>query len=339
MSKIKICLIGCGRIALSHLDAAKNNANVEVVALVNRNLEKAQIYASRYGITHVYATPEEAAEHCAFDAVDICLPNDVHKEMTIRCAELKKHILVEKPMANTIGDCRLMLEAAASNGITLMVGQSRRYYPAVLKSGELAGRVENISAELYGYLAAPPTQWWKSAEKTGGLMIPLWGNHIFDYILWMFGEMPQTVYCASQHLNPSWEGEDEVMAILGFSEERFANIRMSWNSHLNGGSWNGEGKILSSKDILYQRFVLAQNGTFILRDETELVHNGVQVVDDHDEVSNFSRQFDEFAASITENRKPLTDGVVGMQNVIIQEACLRSASEGRVLHREKDAYV
>ena len=339
MKEIKVCLIGCGRIALSHLNAAKQNEHVEITALVDSDLQRARDYAARYEIQNVYASPEDAAAGCAFDAVDICLPNHLHKEMVLRCAALKKHVLVEKPMANTAADCRLMMRAAEENGVRLMIGQSRRYYPAVMKSKELAGRVESVSAELYGYLAAPPTPWWKSAGKTGGLMIPLWGNHIFDYILWMFEEMPQTVYCATQRLNPVWEGEDEVMAILGFSGGRLANIRMSWNTHLDGGSWNGEGKILSSKDIHYRRLVLAEKGTFILQDETALLHNGELVVDDHDEISNFCREYDEFALSLLENRAPLTDGPVGMRNVIMQEACLLSAGEGRVLRLEGEQYV
>ena len=340
MKKLRICLIGCGRIALSHLNAARQNEHVEIVALVDNNLERAQDYARRYEIANACATPEEAAAGCSFDAFDICLPNYLHKEMMLRCARLKKHILVEKPMANTIGDCMEMNRAAADNGIILMVGQSRRYYPAVLRSRELAGRVYNISAELFGFLAKPPTPWWSSSEKTGGLMIPLWGNHIFDYILWMFGELPETIYCETQRLNPAWEGEDEVMAIFTFSEGRCANIRMSWNTHLDGGSWNGEGKILSSKDIHYQRIVLAENGTFIIDDETSLTHNGAPVVNDTDEISNFCRQYDEFADAVASNRPPLTDGTVGLRNVLIQEACLKSAAEHRILHREAgDQYV
>lgn len=336
MSRLKICLIGCGRIALSHLNAAKQSGLVEAVALVDTSLDRAADYAARYGIKHVFTTPEEAAAGCGLDAFDICLPNDLHKDMAIRCARLKKHVLLEKPMANSASDCAEMIREADAAGVTLMIGQSRRYYPAVMKSKELAGRVYSVSAELYGYLAAPPTPWWKSAQKTGGLMIPLWGNHIFDYILWMFGEMPLTVYCETQHLNPVWEGEDEVMAVFGFSDCRYASVRMSWNTRLDGGSWNGEGKILSSKDIHYQRLVLAENGTLILNDETRLTHNGTVAVDDRDEISNFTRQYDEFAAAVKEGRPPLTDGTVGMRNVRIQEACLRSAAAHRILVRGED---
>lgn len=335
-NKLKICLVGCGRIALSHLNGAKQSQKVEIVALVDTKLEQAQSYAERYGIACAAATVEEAAQQCQFDAVDICLPNFLHKEMALRAIALGKHVLVEKPLANNVADCRAIVDAAKEKGVTLMTGQSRRYYPAVLASKATAGRVHNISAELYGFLAAPPTPWWKSAESTGGLMLPLWGNHIFDYILWMFDELPQSVYCVSQRLNPIWEGEDEVMAILTFSEGRHANVRMSWNTRLNDDSWNGEGKILSSKDIHYQRLVLGENGTCILQDETTLLHNGRPVVEDSDEISNFCRELEEFATAIEEKRAPLTDGLIGLNNVLLQEACLKSAAEGRVMHLKGD---
>ena len=122
---------------------------------------------------------------------------------------------------------------------------------------------------------------------------------------------------------------------MTFSEGRHANVRMSWNTHLNDDSWNGEGKILSSKDIHYQRLVLGENGTFILQDETTLLHNGRPIVEDKDEISNFCRELDEFAAAVSENRAPLTDGMIGLNNVLLQEACLKSAAEGRVVRLEE----
>ena len=120
MSRLKICLIGCGRIALSHLNAAKQSGLVEVAALVDVSPDRAVDYAARYGITHVYATPEEAAAGCDPDAFDICLPNDLHKDMAIRCVRLKKHVLLEKPMANSVSDCAEMIREGLANMGTLI---------------------------------------------------------------------------------------------------------------------------------------------------------------------------------------------------------------------------
>ena len=97
-----ICLVGCGRVAKSHLAGAKQaKDSVRVAALVSRDAKKGEQYAACCGDVPVFATLEEAAARCAFEAVDLCVPNDLHCEYALRSAALGKHILVEKPMANT----------------------------------------------------------------------------------------------------------------------------------------------------------------------------------------------------------------------------------------------
>ena len=247
-------------------------------------------------------------------------------------------------MANTLADCLRMNEAARDAGVTLMVGQSRRYYPSVFESKRMLGEsvlggLRCIMANLMGYLPEPPTMWWKSARKAGGLMIPLWGNHIFDYLIWMFDGMPETVYCKADSLNPAWEGEDEVAAILGFAGGRFASVRMSWNTRLEGGAWDGSGKMLSSSDIYYRRYIQCERGTLLLDDETGLFVNGNVVIEGDPVPGNFARQYMEFASSVTEGRIPLTDGQVGARIVAVQQAALMSARTGTVMRLKGEKYA
>ena len=332
MNKVRVVVDGTGRVASSHLQGATRSELVEIVGLVNHNVDKAKAMGEKFGIENCFSTIEEANEKIEFDAVDICLPNFLHEEETIKCANLKKHVLLEKPMANTIEECERILKAAKDNGIKLMIGQSRRYFPAVLKSKDEAGEVKNIKAELYAYLEKAPTPWWNKEETAGGLMIPLWGNHIFDYIVYMMNEMPESIYCKTQNLNGSWEGEDEVAIIMTFKGKRFANVSMSWSTMFNAQKWNGEGKMLSSKDVRYQRFIMCDKGSLILDDETKLFVNGEVVFDEDDQTVNFKNQYDEFAKAVIEDRKPLTDGEVGLWNVAIQNACLLSAKENKVVY-------
>lgn len=344
--RLRICFVGCGRIARSHLEGARQAAqDVEIAALVSRDAQKGRAYADACGGAPVFASLAQAAAGCNFDAVDICLPNDLHRACAEECARLGKHILVEKPMANTVEDCRAMEKAAREAGVTLMVGQSRRYYPAVMKSGQMVasgetGALKCVTASLLGYLPAPPTPWWKSARQCGGLMIPLWGNHIFDYILWLFGEMPRTVYCAAMHLNPVWEGEDETAVVLTFSGGRFATVRMSWNTRRDETVWSGEGKILSSSDILYERYIQCERATLRLEDETLLTRNGAEVLRDDMRELNFARMLREFAAAIRQGRAPLTDAAVGRRVVAVQQACLQSAAQNKMMNLQGDeSYV
>ncbi len=331
-SPVKTCLMGLGRVARSHLEGMREiPEEMEIAALVSRDRDKAENFSREYQVPRIYASLEEALKDGDIEAVDICLPNHLHADAAILCAHAGKHILVEKPMANTVADCERMIAAADKAGVVLMSGQSRRYYDAVLRSRQLLeegkiGSLVSITGLLFAYLEHPPTDWWRSGEKTGGLMIPLWGNHILDYILWMFGERPERVYCEAFRNNPNWEGEDEVAILLGFSRGRHAAVRMSWNTRLREqGEWDGKGKMLSSADIVYERYIQGSSGTLHLGDETELKLNGRVLLEGPQKPGNFALQFREFASSIREGREPLTSGRRTLDIIRVQEAALESA--------------
>ena len=335
---VKICVVGLGRVSGSHLAGMHEIPDeVEIAAVVSSDPEKRKSVCSQYSVPKAYASLEEALRDPEIEAMDLCLPNYIHREITIRCAEAGKHILVEKPMANTVADCEKMIQAADKAGVLLMVGQSRRFHDAVFKSKQLLeegkiGELLSITGLLFAYLETPPTQWWTNKEKTGGLMIPLWGNHIIDYVLWMFGENPTHLYCEALRNNTNWEGEDEVTLLIGFQRNRHATIKMSWNTRLqDSGEWDGKGKMLSSADIVYERYIQGTTGTLHLNDETELSLNGNIVLEGPQVPGNFAVQIREFAHAIRENREPLTSGKRTLQIIRVQEAALRSAKRHTVV--------
>lgn len=335
---VRICVVGLGRVAKSHLAAIREVPEwVDLAGVVSSDAGKRQAAASEHGAPRTYATLAEALGDPAIEAVDLCVPNHLHLQAALQCARAGKHVLVEKPMANTIADCRRMIRAAEQAGVVLMVGQSRRYYDAVFRSKQLLdegriGELVGITALLFAYLERPPTPWWSSREKTGGLMIPLWGNHILDYVLWMFGEEPRHVFCEAFRNNRNWEGEDEVTMTVGFSGGRFATIRMSWNTRLKeAAEWDGKGKMLSSADIVYERYIQGSSGTLHLNDETRLACNGAVVTEGPQSPSNFALQYRELAQAIREKREPLTSGRWAAQIIRVQEAALKSAARHQVV--------
>ena len=334
---MRICLIGCGRVAKSHMAGALQvKDRIEVVAAVDRGLEKAELFCREFGIKHAFSSFEDAVAAVDFDAVDICLPNHRHAEFAIKASEAGKHILLEKPMANTVAECVAINAAAKKNNVTVMIGQSRRFFEPVMTSIDLIrkgeiGELVSISANLYAYLEKAPTLWWNKVETAGGLMIPIWGSHIIDYCLWAFGETPKRVYCESYSVNPTWEGEDEVIMTLGFSGERFAAIRMSWNTKMKDESWNCEGKMLSSADAIYERYIQGTKKTMYLSDETKLSLNGRLVCEDDGSLSNFARQYLEFCDAVESGREPISSGDKIIEVIRVQEAALESARIHQVI--------
>ena len=131
---VKVCIVGCGRVSKSHL-AGMNEIpeELQVVAIVSSNLEKRKSLSKQYSIPKTFSSLEEALKDPEIEAVDLCLPNDVHKDATIQSVRAGKHVFVEKPMANTTADCLEMIHCADEAGVHLMVGQSRRFHDAVFK--------------------------------------------------------------------------------------------------------------------------------------------------------------------------------------------------------------
>src|SRR5215207_3587758 len=109
---VRIAVIGAGLVARrSHLPAYAASEEAEAVAVVSGSLETAQVVAGEFGIARVLPSWEAAVADPAIDAVDICTPNALHAPIAIAAARAGKHVLVEKPMALTVGEADAMIAA------------------------------------------------------------------------------------------------------------------------------------------------------------------------------------------------------------------------------------
>ena len=104
-----------------------------MVALVSGHPDKAAKLAARYGVSpkaiYNYQSYDTLKDNPEVDVIYVVLPNSMHAEYTIRGAEAGKHVLSEKPMANTPGDGQAMIDAARKAGRKLMVAYRCRYEP------------------------------------------------------------------------------------------------------------------------------------------------------------------------------------------------------------------
>jgi predicted dehydrogenase len=308
---------------------------IDLVAVADEIAPRLKEIADRQGIRKRYATLAEALADPKVEAVDLCLPNDLHCDAVVKAAAAGKHVIVEKPLANTLAEADRMIAAAEKADITLMCGQSRRFFPAAMESKRLisegaVGRLIHIHAAYFGFMERPQTPWWHSAARTGGLMLPQWGSHILDYDLWLFGKRPHRVYMEASNNNHNWEGEDEVAITLGFEDGGIATTVMSWNARPVPNE-----KALSAdwgtSAFSYERFIIGSEGTLQLRDERELYLNGHEVLRDSESVDNFAVELREFAAALREGRQPVSSGREVRPVVEVMEACRLSAAEHRVI--------
>ncbi len=205
---MKVALLGYGFMGGAHLAAMQRIDGVEVVAVASRtrptsdgpargNLD----LASGPLPDSVRWTPDWSSllEDPAIDAVDICLPTDLHREVILASFAAGKHVLCEKPMGLTVAECSEIMQAAASSGRTFMVGQVLRFmYPYIYAARFLdeVGRDNVISCTFSRSTGFPQWGGWLTqTERSGGAILDLL-CHDLDIALALFGQ-PSTIQAVS----------------------------------------------------------------------------------------------------------------------------------------------
>jgi len=342
--KLNICLVGVGRVASSHLPAMRNlEDSVHLLAIMSRNRENAAKAAGQWGAKKVYTSYEKMLADPEIGAVVLCLPHYIHESAAVAAAKAGKHILCEKPMALNIEQALNMIRAAEENGVTLMIGQSRRFYDAVLKSKEMVmegklGKIVSVNEWNFSHRVEDhPSTWRPDIKKSGGRIMPFWGAHLVDYVLWIFDKRPQTVSARMASINPNWEGEDEAMILMGFDQGEMGFVHLSWNCRVIPTHTREEvtGKIWDSKkNSVYERYIVGEKGTLYMNDETELSFNGDVIMSGPQEPSNFTVQLREFVTAIKEGREPMASGKEVLKVVETIDAAFKSAAENCLVKME-----
>jgi predicted dehydrogenase len=171
--KIRWGVLGWARIAREHvIPAIRRAGNSEFLAIASRDESKLAECRGRFDATRAYPDYQELLRDAEVDAVYIPLPNSLHRQWTIKAAECGKHVLCEKPIALNASECREMIAACASNGVTLMEAFMYRYTDRtrkvleVLDSGVL-GEIKFISS-TFRFLLTNPSSIKLKAELGGG---------------------------------------------------------------------------------------------------------------------------------------------------------------------------
>ena len=325
MKKLKLGVIGIGRIAHAHIAAACELAGeTKLVAFSSRNLAKAREAAERYGVKTLYGDYQALLSDPEVEAVVICLPQDLHHRACLAAAAAGKHILVEKPMTLTAAEAEEVVEAARSGGVGLMVGQSRRFPAAVqelVRRLPSIGKIVRLHILFLVSFPAPPAEWWRSSERAGGLVIMLQGSHALDSALWWLGAAPSSVFATASRRNPAWEGEDEADILCSFSDGAVASVHLS----------------LGTTPPLHESLVVGERGHLRLIEEPLGTPFGFRYRLEHDGETVFEEpvsqlyvdQLREFSASIREGRPALAAGEEILPLMRTLEAVRRSAREGR----------
>ena len=139
---IKIAVVGTGIIGIDHLNAIKSSDKCELVAVCDNKEDVAKDIGERYSVPY-FTDYHDILDNVEADAVILNLPHFLHCDVTVYFLEKGVHVLVEKPMANTVEECDRMIEASKKSGKKLAVGHIQRFFESnkevkkIVESGKL----------------------------------------------------------------------------------------------------------------------------------------------------------------------------------------------------------
>lgn len=224
-------LIGFGGIGHVRKMALEQASNCSFTAVYDINQE---IVKQAGAGVYAFDSVEALAQSDACDAVIISTPPNFHLEQAVACMEGGKHVIVEKPMASSVDECRQMLEVSRKTGKVLTVGFNHRYFAAVkavreaIHSGEI-GQLSYIRA--YGGhtgLSEFKATWMYDKDIMGGGTLMDNGIHVLDLTQHLMGGV-KSVYGFA--LNDIWKldrAEDNGFALLRGNNGVVASLHSSW---------------------------------------------------------------------------------------------------------------
>jgi predicted dehydrogenase len=217
MKKLKGAVFGCGFWSQFQIGGWSELSDVEIVALYNRTLLKAQKMGEMFGIKYCYDDAEKLLrDHPEIDFVDIITDVDTHPVFVELAAKNKKNVICQKPMAPSLELATQMVNVCKENNVRYYVHENYRWQPQFRRIKQLIdyGIIGKPFRCISGFNTAFPlfeTQPFLAQLEQFALTDQ--GSHQFDVLRFLFGE-PLSLYCSSQQVNPSIKGEDVATTII-----------------------------------------------------------------------------------------------------------------------------
>jgi predicted dehydrogenase len=324
-------VVGLGRLSVFQiLPALATSRKSKLAAYVSGSPEKARHLADYYGLSqkkiYNYENFDSIAQDPDIDVVYNVLPNSMHAEYTIRALKAGKHVLCEKPMANTPKECEDMIAAAKAANRKLMIAYRLHYEPynqamiAMAADTKEMGPTRLIETEA-GFSIGDPGQWrLKRAMAGGGSLMDI-GIYALQAARYLSGEEPTEVN-AMIHSTPNdprfAEVEENVTFQLRFPSGILANCASSYGVPINRFRVCKPGGVAELEPAL--------NYTGIrmwVRSRGEVEERPQRVVD------HFQSEMDYFSDCVLNGTEPQTPGEEGLRDLRIMMAIYESAREGR----------
>ena len=331
--KLGWAIVGLGSLSINQiLPAFAKCEKSKVVAFVSGHPDKANKLALRYEVNNKniynYQNYDSIKDNPDVDVIYIVLPNGMHAEYTVRGLQAGKHVLCEKPMANTPAECQQMVDAGRKADRKLMIAYRCRYEPfnreaiRISQSGDL-GPTQMILADA-GFKAGDPSQWRLNKQLAGGGSMMDIGIYALNATRYLTGQEPTEVNAMiySTPGDPRFkEVEEHVNFQLRFPSGILANCSSSYGyfhqSHFR--VMGTEARLCLDPATWYSglRMWIERDNTIEQKDLPSVDH--------------FATEMDHMSDCVMQNKQPLTPGEEGLRDLTIIAGIYEAARSGKTV--------
>lgn len=336
-------LIGCGRIAVNHLQAALDN-HFTISAVCDMSPEAMEALLTRFGLQDDKSIARYTdyqlmfAEHPEIRLASIATGSSVHARLALGCIDAGVNVIVEKPIALTMADADEIVRRSEEKGVKVSACQQNRFNLAVqeMRKALEAGRFGKLSH------GAVSVRWnrdrayyeqagWRGTWASDGGCLMNQCLHGVDLLRWMMGDEIEEVYGSiTQRFHDYLQCEDAGFAVVKFKNGAVGTIEGTVNVYpenleetlyLFGETGTAKLGGTSANDVDVWRFAdetEADASVRGLREQTENVYG-----------NGHAPLFADMADAIEHDRKPYVDAVAGRNAVELVLAIYQSAATGK----------
>jgi len=329
MTRVRVCVIGMGRAGNIHAEILKNQIPEVLLTCVTDEAESAAKNAGvRLGVS--WTTDwEEVVRRDDIDAVVVSVPTHFHQRVVLAAASAEKHVLVEKPLAPSLGEAKKILDIARASKLVIQVGYMRRFDRGY---AEAKDRIVSGFAgipQVYRAIAhdpAPPTGWAIDPSMSGGIFYDML-SHDIDMARHLMSSEVSSVYAkASDRIceEVRRKGDyDTTVVLMAFESGAYGYVeglrKSPYGYDLRTEVVGSEGSVVVGA---------MSDPALTFADNSGIRQGGASWFAGRFQEA-FVRQDTSFVKSILANRAPEVSVVDGFRTVEVAEACKISVKEKR----------